>query len=78
MAFHIIIMFDPFWHQLLLSESKVLACTIFKLAVCSWCVPGSLRLPSFHTECVCASTPKAVNYIYVILNLYNKLSKFAM
>ena len=27
--------------------------------------------------CVCVSTPEAINYIHVILNLYNQLNKFA-
>ena len=26
--------------------------------------------------CVCVLTPKAINYIYMILNLYNQLKKF--
>ena len=26
--------------------------------------------------CVCVSTPEAINYIYVIFNLYNQLNKF--
>ena len=26
--------------------------------------------------CVCVSPPKAINYIYMIFNLYNKLDKF--
>ena len=26
--------------------------------------------------CVCVSVPKAINYIYVLLNLYNQLNKF--
>ena len=26
--------------------------------------------------CVCVSTPEAINYIHMILNLYNQLNKF--
>ena len=44
-----------------------------------WRVPGFLKLLLSATSvCVfaCVSAPKAINYIHVILNLYNRLNKF--
>ena len=47
------------------------------------CVPGFLKLLLSATlpcvrACVCASTPEAINYIHMILNLYNQLNKFVV
>ena len=48
-----------------------------------WSAPGFLKLLlsvkslCLHVcVCVCVSAPKAINYIHVILNLYNQLNKF--
>ena len=40
-------------------------------------VPGFLKIVFVQkvTICVCVSTPKVINYIDVILNMYNELYK---
>ena len=37
-------------------------------------------MPGFYCFClsVCVSTPEAINYMHVILNLYNQLNKFVV
>ena len=42
-------------------------------------MPGFLKLllsTKLVCACVCVSAPEAINYIDVILNLYNQLNKF--
>ena len=50
-------------------------CLVFKPGACQ--PKASTRLISFVCEvkCACVSTPEAVNYIHMIINLYIKLSK---
>ena len=58
-------------NQLLVSHPPP---TIFKPGA-----PGFLKLLlSVTLICVCVSALKAINYIHMILNMYNQLNKFVM
>ena len=56
---------------------KALIHGLLNQACASQSTSGFLKLLLFVMP-VCVSTPKAINYIHVIFNLYNQLNKFVM